>query len=70
MSSDPAFSRAWLRAVPGGKSTNPADAGPSDDELIDAVVRGDERIAGLLYDRVVGVVDRTIYRIFGRREAE
>ena len=31
MSSDPAFSRAWLRAVPGGKSTHPADAGPSDE---------------------------------------
>jgi RNA polymerase sigma-70 factor (ECF subfamily) len=58
--------RTWLRAVPGGKSDQPA--GPSDDELIDAVVRGDDRLAGLLHDRVVGVVDRTLYRIFGRRE--
>src|SRR5258707_377824 len=38
---------------------HPANAppAPSDDELIDAVVRGDDRVAGLLYDRVIGVVD-------------
>jgi RNA polymerase sigma-70 factor (ECF subfamily) len=60
-----------LHAVPGGKETPAASsgsAGPSDDELIDAVVRGDDRMAELLYDRVIGVVDRTLYRIFGRRE--
>jgi RNA polymerase sigma-70 factor (ECF subfamily) len=43
---------------------------PSDDELIDAVVRGDDRLAALLYDRVIGVVDRTLTRIFGRREGD
>jgi RNA polymerase sigma factor (sigma-70 family) len=47
-----------------------APKGPSDDELIDAVVRGEDRVAGLLYDRVFAVVDRTIYRIFGRREVD
>jgi RNA polymerase sigma-70 factor (ECF subfamily) len=43
---------------------------PSDDELIEAVVRGDDRVAGLLHDRVVGAIDRTLYRIFGRREVD
>jgi RNA polymerase sigma-70 factor (ECF subfamily) len=54
-----------LRALPGGAAVA---EGPSDDELIDAVVRGDDRVADLLYDRVIGVVDRTLFRIFGRRE--
>jgi RNA polymerase sigma-70 factor (ECF subfamily) len=31
-------------------------------------VRGDDRVAALLYDRVVGTVDRTLVRVFGRRE--
>jgi RNA polymerase sigma-70 factor, ECF subfamily len=61
--------RPWLRAVPQPREAAAA-TGPSDDELIDAVVRGDDRVAALLHDRVVGVVDRTIYRIFGRRESD
>jgi RNA polymerase sigma-70 factor (ECF subfamily) len=42
----------------------------SDQEIVDAVAAGDERVAGQLYDRVVGVVDRTLYRVFGRREPD
>lgn len=42
--------------------------GPSDEELIEAVQRHDERVAGLLYDKLVDTVDRTLWRIFGRRE--
>lgn len=73
--------RPWLRALPGGKapaagvaspSPSPptASAGPSDEELIAGLVRGDDRLAALLYDRVVGVVERTLCRIFGRRESD
>jgi len=43
---------------------------PTDDEIIEAVVRGDDRVGSHLYDRLVGVVDRTLYRVFGRREAD
>jgi DNA-directed RNA polymerase specialized sigma24 family protein len=32
------------------------------------VQRGDHRITRLLYDRLYGVVDQTLYRVFGRRE--
>ncbi len=32
--------------------------------------RGDSRIADELYERLVGVVDRTLYKIFGRREPD
>ena len=32
--------------------------------------RGDHRVAGLLYDRLVGVVDHTLFRVFGRRETD
>ncbi len=59
----------WLRAVPGGASPAAAPP-PSDADLIDAIQRGDERLASALYERVAPVVDRTLYRVFGRREAD
>jgi RNA polymerase sigma-70 factor, ECF subfamily len=43
---------------------------PSDSALIEAVLRGDQRIARALYDRLEPTVDRTLYRIFGRREVD
>jgi RNA polymerase sigma-70 factor (ECF subfamily) len=42
----------------------------SDEEIIDAVQRGEHRVARLLYERLFGVVDATLYRVFGRREAD
>jgi RNA polymerase sigma-70 factor (ECF subfamily) len=54
-----------------GPVSKPAPTRPfSDDMLIEAVVAGDSRVAGQLYSRLVGVVDRTLYRVFGRREAD
>ena len=43
---------------------------PSDEELIDAVQRGDHQVASVIYERLVGVVDHTLYRVFGRREVD
>jgi RNA polymerase sigma-70 factor, ECF subfamily len=43
---------------------------PSDEELIDAVQRGDHQVASVIYERLVGVVDHTLYRVFGRRETD
>jgi RNA polymerase sigma-70 factor (ECF subfamily) len=43
---------------------------PSDEELIFAVQRGDHQVASVIYERLVGVVDHTLYRVFGRREAD
>ncbi len=60
--------RPTLRLLTGGNEGQaPA---PTDEELIEAVQRGDHRVAGLLYDRLVGVVDHTLFRVFGRREAD
>lgn len=42
----------------------------SDEALIEAVIQGDDRIAADLYDRLVSVVDRTLYRVMGRREVD
>jgi RNA polymerase sigma-70 factor (ECF subfamily) len=42
----------------------------SDEQLIEAVEKGDHALAGELYDRLVGVVDHTLYRVFGRRETD
>lgn len=59
--------RNQFRAVPGGGS---AKVPASDEQLIEAVRRGDTRVADELYDRLVGVVDRTLFRVFGRRESD
>jgi RNA polymerase sigma-70 factor (ECF subfamily) len=40
-----------------------------DEALIAAVASGDSRAAAGLYDRLVGVVDRALFRVFGRRES-
>jgi RNA polymerase sigma factor (sigma-70 family) len=54
-----------LRLVP-REASSPSPI--SDEQVIDAVQRGDDRVARLLYDRLYAVVDRTLFRVFGRRE--
>jgi RNA polymerase sigma-70 factor (ECF subfamily) len=56
--------------VPSGAAAQDEPRAPTDAEVIDAVVRGDERVACLIYDRLIGTVERTLYRIFGRREPD
>jgi RNA polymerase sigma factor (sigma-70 family) len=59
---------ARLRALPGSGGTRSLTA--SDEEIIAAVQRGDSRVADELYRRLAGVVDRTLFKIFGRRESD
>jgi RNA polymerase sigma-70 factor (ECF subfamily) len=42
----------------------------ADDALIAAVVSGDSRAAEGLYTRLFGLVDRALFRVFGRRESD
>jgi RNA polymerase sigma-70 factor (ECF subfamily) len=53
--------------VPGGREDY---IPPSDAEIIDAFARGDRRAAALVYDRLLGVVDSTLYRVVGKREPD
>ena len=53
--------------VEGGGAPSQA-TGPTDEEIVAAIASGDTRVAAALYDRVAVVVDRTMYRVFGRRE--
>jgi RNA polymerase sigma-70 factor (ECF subfamily) len=62
--------RSRLRVLPGGAPESAPSGGATDAELIEAVRRGDDRVARELYDRVIGVVDRTLVRIFGKRERD
>jgi RNA polymerase sigma-70 factor, ECF subfamily len=62
-------SKAPLRLV--APSAPGAGAEALDDEaLIAAVQRGDRQVASALYDRLIRVVDHTVYRVFGRREVD
>jgi RNA polymerase sigma-70 factor, ECF subfamily len=56
---------AALRVMPGEGAK-----GPTDEELMAAVLAGDTRVADQIYSRLYDTVDRTLYRIFGRREAD
>lgn len=57
--------RPWLRPVRAGRPEQ-----LSDDELIAAILAGNDRVAAALYDRLSGVIDRSLYRVFGRRETD
>lgn len=54
---------------PRRRSDAPTDA-LTDEDIIAAVRGGDQRVARLLHERLVGVVDLTLYRVFGRREPD
>jgi RNA polymerase sigma factor (sigma-70 family) len=61
----------WLRlapdpSLPSGRSEPPLD----DEALIEAVIRRDPRRAGELHDRLISVIEATLYRLFGRRERD
>ncbi len=49
-----------LRALPGGQ---PGIAPPSDEAIVEGIVRGEEWAADALYDRVHTVVERTLRRL-------
>ncbi len=60
--------RPKLRAVQGGRGSGETPI--SDEQLIHAVQHGDRRVADELYRRLSGVVERTLYKVFGRREPD
>jgi RNA polymerase sigma-70 factor (ECF subfamily) len=43
---------------------------PTDDEIIEAVEKGDAEVAEALYDRLGSVVGSTLVRVLGKRDAE
>lgn len=66
--SKPVLKRARLRVVPGG--ADPTAHRASDEELIEAFEQGDRDVAGKLYDRLIGAVDGTLYRVLGARGSD
>src|SRR5262249_36126382 len=59
----------WLRLVPGQKPPTPT-LRAEDEELVDAIQRGDRRLGDRLYGRLIRVVDSTVYRVAGGRDPE
>src|SRR3954470_14584006 len=59
--------RGGLRVVVTGQE-NPAARPVSDAELIDAFERGEGHACEVLYDRLVGVVEGTLFRVLGCRD--
>lgn len=59
-------SRPYLQAV----STSSVQSTRTDAELIAAVVAGNDRVTVELYERLIGVIDKSLFRVFGRREID
>jgi RNA polymerase sigma-70 factor (ECF subfamily) len=53
-----------MHALSGSASACEKEA-DSDDLLIEAFERGDRRVASRIYDKLIGIVDSTLYRILG-----
>lgn len=56
-----------LHVVAGGKAAQSV-AELSDEQIVDAIERNDPALSCRIYDRLIGVVDATLYRVLGRRE--
>lgn len=56
--------RGLLRLVPGERPSPPSGK-VEDEALIDAIERGDSHLGGEIYERLIRVVDSTLYRIVG-----
>lgn len=59
--------RSRLRVLSGG-SADPVEPSLSDSDLIDAFERGDGHACEKLYDRLIGTVEGTLWRVLGRRD--
>lgn len=69
MSQPASVTKSPLRLVTPSGGNRDAEA-LDDEALILAVQRGDRQVASALYDRLIRVVDHTVYRVFGRREVD
>lgn len=59
--------RSRLRVIPGGTGA-PPEPSLSDSDLIDTFERGDGHACEKLYDRLIGTVEGTLWRVLGRRD--
>jgi len=60
--------RNRLRVVEGGADAQPDAKEQSDADLIDAFERGEGHACEELYDRLIGVVEGTLFRVLGCRD--
>ena len=58
----------WPRRAAG--RAEPSRPAKTDEELIEAVLRGDDRVTAELYAKLFPAVDRTLCRIFGGRDRD
>lgn len=71
MSSRHTASAPFLRVVREAESeSDPHPSAIRDDELVEALRRGDSEKAASLYDRLIPVVDGALVRVLGRREQD
>lgn len=60
--------RRWLRAVESDGASVDTKRTRTDADLIEGVVKGDPEVAGAFHDRLIDVIDHTLFRVLGRRD--
>ena len=60
----------WLRALTSEHSAPSERRALTDTELIEGVVQGNTEVAGAFHDRLVDVIDHTLFRVLGRRDSD
>jgi len=66
------LANARLRLVPPGPRSDPTRLRPppSEEELLEAIRRGEGALSTEICERLLGVVDATLLRVLGRRESD
>lgn len=62
--------RRWLRAVESGGIPAESARTLSDPELIEGIVQGNTQVSGAFHDRLIDVIDHTLFRVLGRRDSD
>jgi RNA polymerase sigma-70 factor (ECF subfamily) len=60
----------WASLASSDASRSAKPSLTSDDELLDAVREGDDRVAAVLYEKLFPTVDRSLCRLFGGRDVD
>jgi RNA polymerase sigma-70 factor (ECF subfamily) len=61
--------RKWLRLVPGSRPVASSHR-VEDEAIIEAIEQGDRGLGNQIYDRLIRVVDSTLFKIVGKRDPD
>lgn len=70
MTRESSSARPYLRVLPGSGARAPQDHEPTDEALLDAIIRGEDRVAAHLHARLARVIHWALRRFLGQRHPD